>query len=501
MKRHVLICALAASVAPWAASGAAEDAVRDSVVRITVTQRLPNFTQPWTKAPPRDGAGTGFVIDGKRILTNAHVVSYATQIYIQPNRSADKIPAKVILTAPSIDLALLSIDDPQFFDARPAIPFANGLPKVKTAVNVYGFPVGGEQLSVTEGIISRVEYAAYYLGTSGLRVQIDAALNFGNSGGPAVSDGKLVGVAYSGITTAENIGYLIPTDEIRMFLDDVQDGKYDGKARLYDSLQSVQNDALRAKLGLPVGVGGAMVQAPFRTDENYPLKPNDVITHIGEHALDAAGNVQVAPDLQLPFTYYIPKLAQDDKVKITVFGGGQSSERALPVRSQDRSLIGLLQGGYPRYFIYGPLAFSVPSRELLSLIGEQGRAILREAHSPLVRREQDDIGFEGEELVMLTTSLFAHPIAKGYHATACQVLAEVNGAPIKNLAHLVELLRDSQAEFLEFRFAGRLQETLVFRRAELIAATEDILSDNSIRKQCSDDLLPLWTAAGKAASR
>ena len=81
------------------------------------------------------------------------------------------------------------------------------------------------------------------------------------------------------------------------------------------------------------------------------------------------------------------------------------------------------------------------------------------------------------------------------------MLAEVNGVAVKNLKHLVELVRDSRDEFLEFRFAGRLQETLIFRRSELIAATDDILSDNSIRKQCSDDLLPVWTATPQAAAQ
>ncbi len=280
-----------------------------------------------------------------------------------------------------------------------------------------------------------------------------------------------------------------------MFLADVQDGKYDGQPRLQDSLQSVQNAALRAKLGLAAGLGGVMVQRPFKTDDTYPLRIDDVITHIGDHPLDAAGNVQITPELQLPFYYYVPKLAQDGNVKLTVFHAGQSSAVDVPVKFEDRALIASLAGGYPRYFIYGPMVFAPPSRELLSMLGEKGRLLLREARSPLALREFDDAAFAGEELVMLTAPLFAHPIAKGYQSLGAAVLSQVNGVEVKNLKHLVEMVRDSQDEFLEFRFAGRLQETLIFRRAEAIAATEDILSDNSIRKQCSDDLMPVWTAS------
>ncbi|HVX60625.1 MAG TPA: hypothetical protein VHC19_08485, partial [Pirellulales bacterium] len=69
----------------------AADAVRDSVVKISVTQRSPNFTQPWTKSAAHEASGSGFVIAGKRILTNAHVVQYASQIYVQPHQSAEKL--------------------------------------------------------------------------------------------------------------------------------------------------------------------------------------------------------------------------------------------------------------------------------------------------------------------------------------------------------------------------------------------------------------------------
>jgi len=246
---------------------------------------------------------------------------------------------------------------------------------------------------------------------------------------------------------------------VRMFLADAADGKYDGHPRLQDSLQGVQNVALRAKLGLAAGAGGAMVQKPFQSDENYPLQTDDVITHIGEHPLDADGNVRVAPELQLPFTFYVPKLAHDDKIGLTVLRGGQSLAVEVPVKVEDRQLIASLHGGYPRYFIYGPMVFSPPSRELLGMLGEQVRLLLREVRSPLAVRDADEPAFAGEELVMLLRRRSSRiPIAKGYHPMAGGVLASVNGMDIKNLVHLVELLRDSQDEFLEFRFAGRCRD-------------------------------------------
>ncbi|MGH7139184.1 MAG: S1C family serine protease, partial [Pirellulales bacterium] len=296
----------------------AADATRDQVVRIVVTQRPPNLYQPWTKAAAHEVSGSGFVIEGRRILTNSHVIQHASQIYVQPHQSADKIPATVIAASPDIDLAILELEDGSFFDTRPAIPMADGLPEVKSTVNVYGYPVGGEQLSVTEGIVSRVDYAAYYFGTGGLRVQIDAALNPGNSGGPALAGGRLVGVAFSGLQKAENIGYLIPVDEVQYFLNDAADGVCQGKPQLRDQYQTVENAALRARLGLASGQGGVMVTRPHEPAESYPLKEGDVITHVSGTPLDNASRVQVAGDLQLPFQYLVPKAAKDGKLPVTL---------------------------------------------------------------------------------------------------------------------------------------------------------------------------------------
>ncbi len=468
---------------------AADDVIRNSVVQVFVTQRAPNFAQPWTKAPPREGSGTGFVIDGKRIMTNAHVVRYGSQIYVQAYQSPDKVPAKVVAVAPGIDLALLTIEDASFFDNRPAIPMGQGLPKVKGTVNVYGYPLGGEQMSVTEGIISRVESATYVYRTPGLRVQIDAALNPGNSGGPAISEGKLAGVAFSGVPSAENIGYLIPVEEIATFLADIADGTYTGKPQLFDEFQTVENDALRARLGLPKGVGGAMVTRPAKDDESYPLKEWDVIVRIGDHVIDSAAKVQVAADLQLPFNYYVPKLAHDGKVPLTVLRGGKEIKVEAPTPVEQPAKVPYLKDDYPSYFIYGPLVFAPVCKEMVSAYGQ---ALLRDRGLVLLKHLNDPPAFDGEQLVVVSSPLFSHRITKSYGQPMLSVVSSVNGTSVRNLAHLVELLRDASGEFIEFKFAARDSETMVFRRQQIADSTEEILTDNGIRKQFSDDIAAVW---------
>ncbi len=254
------------SIVPGPASAAVgddaqEDKIRNSVVKITATMRGPDYTSPWTKRSPSEASGTGVVIDGKRILTNAHMVTYASQLFVESNQSSDKLPARVEAVSPGIDLAVIKLEDESFFDKRTPITRTAALPEVKETVLVYGFPQGGSTLSITKGIVSRIEFTGYGENASGVRVQVDAPINPGNSGGPALIDGKMVGLIFSKLTQADNIGYIIPSEEIDLFLKDIADGTYDGKPAMHEPLQTLENDALRSFLRLDQKTQGMVVHA------------------------------------------------------------------------------------------------------------------------------------------------------------------------------------------------------------------------------------------------
>src|ERR1700690_2692619 len=158
---------LSASVLAGAALGARtaepvqSPALENSVVKIFSTMRYPDPFKPWTKQAPSEATASGVVIEVRRILTNAHVVLYATQVQIQANAAGDKLPATVVAVAPGIDLAVLQLDDPSFFDTHPPVARASELPQIKDAVLAYGFPTGGSSLSITKGIVSRIEFVSY----------------------------------------------------------------------------------------------------------------------------------------------------------------------------------------------------------------------------------------------------------------------------------------------------------------------------------------------------
>jgi S1-C subfamily serine protease len=494
----ILIIALVSAIGVFYTGNAfADDDISRSVVKVFATKKLPDLTKPWTRQAPQEVYGSGVIINGNQILTNSHVVAYADQIYIQAYQSTEKISCKVLFQAPGIDLAILKPDDDSIFKQYPGLALADYLPETKQKVNVYGYPIGGKDMSVTEGIVSRIEYTALFYDTSGLMIQIDAALNPGNSGGAAVSNGKMIGIVCSKLVTAENIGYLIPAEEIKIFLKDCSDGKFDGQYTLHGvNLQTVENDALRKRLGIPRETTGIMVNGVSNKDADFPLKPFDLITYIGQNAIDNEGDVRINDSLRVAAGYLIPRLAKDGKVEMTVVRDGKAQKMDVPVSIESLQLIRFKGFKYPRYFIYGPIVFSEVPYLDAKQIYSQDKALLYFAatRSPIVTRMNDDVAFDGEELVGVFTPMFSHRITKGYNTkvTGMGIVSHVNDVPVKNLAHLAELLRDNTGQFVVFRFANSLSERLVFDKKEIEAATEEILNENGIRDRYSDDLKAVW---------
>ena len=228
-----------------------------------------------------------------------------------------------------------------------------------------GFPTGGSGLSITKGIVSRVEFTPYHFPVSGLRIQIDAAINPGNSGGPAVVGDKMVGLTFSHLSDADNIGYIIPSEEISLFLQDIADGHYDGKPAMFDSLQTLENPALRSFLKLAPTVEGIVVHKPYKNDPAYPLKEWDVITRIGDTPVDDQGMIKLGNDLRVRFQYEIQHIATNGIVPLTIVRAGKELKVSLPVLAKYPRLIPALDGAYPSYFIYGPLVFSTATEEYL----------------------------------------------------------------------------------------------------------------------------------------
>ena len=473
--------------------------INKSVVKIVANQQIRDYFRPWSRSAAREATGSGVVISGKRILTNAHVASYASQIFVQFDKSGEKLAASVVAKAAGIDLAVLKLDEESSFEDHPAVPVSSKLPALQQAVFAYGYPQGGSELSITRGIVSRIEFAEYYLGVEGLRIQIDAAINPGNSGGPVVADGKLIGIAFSRLDKSDNIGYLIPAEEINLFVDDIKDGRYDGKPTLPIETQDLENQALRDQLKLDKKTTGVLVRKVHQCGEPYPLAIDDVLTRIGDDSIDNLGMVRLDGDRRLKFKYLVQRLARDGRLAVTLLRKGVVTRLDVPVNRQPRRLFLYLSEEPLSYFIFGPLVFEEASHEYIRSMaayadkqGSSGLMTMLYTANPTFTRYGDDPSFPGERIVIVPCPMFSHKIGRGYSVSYTQAVSHVNGTRVRNLKHLVELLRDARDPFVEFTFHGQYTDKIVFNRKEALAATDEILSNNGIRQQCSPDLLKVW---------
>jgi S1-C subfamily serine protease len=343
-----------------------------SVVMIMGVRQDFDYTTPWKKLPMSRGSGTGFVIDGNRILTNAHNVANARYIEVKKQYLAQRYPAQVQYIGHDCDLAIITVPDPSFFADTKPLDFGP-IPRINSTVQTCGFPVGGRQLSITEGVVSRVETGIYShtQADSHVIVQTDAAINPGNSGGPVLQNGKVVGVAFQGLTTADNIGYMIPTTVIQHFLTDVKDGTYDGFGSSgVSAYEGLHNPSYKTFLKVPADVHGIVITEVVRgsTAEGI-LKKDDVLTKIGDFDIDNDGMVAI-DGLRLEYSEVIDRKQLGETVSVEYYRDSAPKSAELKVALNAPVLTwGRVYDQEPKYQIHAGLAFVTISRNYLESWG------------------------------------------------------------------------------------------------------------------------------------
>src|SRR2546429_6995581 len=164
---------------------------------------------------PHRGAGSGFIIDADgSILTNNHVIDRAERIIVKLS-DGRSLRARVIGTDPDTDVALIKIDGER---GLPVAPLGDSSAlRMGEWVCAIGNPLGYEH-SVTVGVVS---YLGRKLFDASLDdyIQTDAAINFGNSGGPLInSRGEVIGINAPISSRASNIGLAVPINSAASIL-------------------------------------------------------------------------------------------------------------------------------------------------------------------------------------------------------------------------------------------------------------------------------------------
>jgi S1-C subfamily serine protease len=440
-----------------AATNGVEETLRGSVVKIYVTVQRHDYAMPWQSSVPANSSGSGLLIGKRRVLTNAHIASDARFIEVQRDDDPRKYRARVEHVGHDCDLATLLIAEEDFpADGAPPT-FARDLPRLNEEVTVVGYPTGGTRLSVTRGVVSRVDYNTYsHSGVDQhLVLQVDAAVNPGNSGGPIVYRGQIAGLAFQGMSWAENIGYAIPTPVIAHFLDDIRDGVYHGYPELGVAFLGTANPALRAHLGLENERGGVAISHvdPFGCAHGK-LAAGDVLLTIDGCPIANDGTV-VLNGNTLIFSELLERKQWSESVLFTLRRGGAAMSLTVPLTGPFDPFV--FRNEYdkpPRYFIHGGLVFSPLTREYLKTLD---RSLSNPNDQQLLYYSQyakvDRLFEERDEFVVLIHRLPSpvNTYADGYLRA---IVAEVNGLPVRNLKDLPRGIAAAKGRHHVIRFLG-----------------------------------------------
>ena len=312
-----------------------QDALQNSVVQVVAQIARFNWTEPYKVEDQFEGRGSGFFIDQEgHIITNAHVVDEAATVWVHlPVLGKKAIFTDVIGFCPERDLALLRVrpDDLEFLRSHVGtlthLPFGDSdLVRRTEQVLVLGYPLGHYIMKSSTGVVSgRESYGGRSL------IQITAPINPGNSGGPLINmQGEVIGIAIATVLAAQNIGYAIPINELKIIVDDLYKKPFIRRETL--GMQYNYASEELAKLfncPSPVGVYINKVYKDSLMDK-AGIQEGDMLYEFNDFRVDAYGDITVPwSHDKIAITDLVARLKIGEKVTLVIYRGGKRQEIAF----------------------------------------------------------------------------------------------------------------------------------------------------------------------------
>ena len=469
-----------------------EAGIKDALVKIYTSYVVPDYYNPWNMRGISKGSGSGCIISGNRILTNAHVIADSTFIQVQRYGQAKLYEAEVLNVSHDADLALLTVKDTSFF--KGIIPLELGeLPEPQEEVFVYGFPVGGDSLSITKGVLSRIEHRFYTHSSQYLLAgQIDAAINYGNSGGPVLVDGKIAGVVMQMLRSkmTDNIGYMVPVTVVKHFFDDIEDGRYDGFPEIGIIIQNLENPDMKRKYGLKDEQTGILINTVLPSSPAQGLlQKGDILLAIDGHPIADNGTVEFRPKERSSYTYYSNIHQLGESITLEVFKHGDVRQFRFPLTRTKHAYSLVPDEQYdvlPSYFIYGGIVFTPLTKNLIKQLG--GSNWWDDAPAQLVA-ELSKWVTKDRLNVVVALKVLASDLNQGYHNVFAWVVDEVNGQKIKDFEQCFQIITQATEPYIVLK--NRKGFEIVIDRKKAETTHKKILWLYRIKEDRSSDLKEL----------
>lgn len=485
---------------------------RESVVKIFSIYTAPNWYYPWQNAYQRSSTSSGFLATykGRRlIICNAHGVKFASSIRVRKNGIAKKWKATLLHISHEADLAILDVSNPLFWKAngKPDGPDVNllefgGLPDLRAEVTVLGYPKGGDSLSITKGVVSRIEVIVYSHSHASLpAIQTDAAINSGNSGGPALLDGKVVGAAFSKLKKGQNIGYVIPWVVIKFFLDSLIDesveeekgdsmfkeAKFCGYGTIGLATQKLENDCIRKFLKVEDRSGIRIKKLNPLSHAAEVLEVDDCVLSLDGVEIGNDATMVLRTSERVQWIWFIALKVPGTYAKFRILRNGEEMDLDVKIAPLDNSALMVprhLHDKKPHYFVWGGLVVSNLSFPLLnSAYGRDWRQSLPGKMKYLVSkhwREKPD-----EEIVVLV-QILDHEVNLNYDSMSWDIIEKINGEEILNLADLFTKICAIDTEFVRLDLCNN--GTIILPKIDADKSSAKIKKDHRMFSLMSDSL-------------
>lgn len=432
--------------------------VERSIVKIECSTHDFDYDNPWAPPQKRNWSGSGVVVthnNRKYVLTNAHVAENAVYNTVRFANDRKKFPVKPLCISYQSDLALLDVTDPEFQNIAEA-PELGNMVSLKEKVQIMGFPIGGNEVYFSKGITSRIESGEYSIsGEDMLQVQIDAAVNSGNSGGPVMDmSGKVVGIAFQGYDF-QGGGFMIPIPIVKHFLTEAFSGKpYRGFPSLAMSVSYLENDQQRKHYGLSDHETGVLVTsvAPL-SDLKGKIQPKDILLAIDGFAVSGDAKVDI-PGIgkRLDYDYITHSKFIGDSVTLTIkrkdastgIYQKQTITTVLDNVGRDMLMVGAKEHDkMPSYYINSGFAFTPLTLNYLDGRGADLDVVTYDRPNHFltdVHKQQ-----AGSEFVVIFEVLSCKETEE-YDCHVNKIVSKVNGIDVKKFSDLVGAFENNKQD-------------------------------------------------------
>jgi len=513
-----------------------------NVVQIKLVTVQRDFISPWKTGGAEAARCSGIIVSKveRMILTNSHCVGDTVALDVLREDVPVPVTATVVEIAHDVDLAWITTDDESFWASphiQETVSLAEGLPYISNDVRVVGYPVGGSSISITEGIVSRIDAQTYPNGliTSArntpsplLIVQIDAAINHGNSGGPVFDNqGQLVGLAFAALS-ANSVGYVIPSRHMKNFVaatkkrnaTEDMENRWKAQPELGAIFHRVENPGMRKFLRLKDDETGVQLRtvspkSPIaEAIAKEGIAKGDVLIKIDDMAIAGSGKVERdfnGKRVTLPFSSVITEKPDGNTTSLEFIHLDKDNE---PIRKSVNVAFGPVAPLVPRFYdapmpVKGREHFAAQPSYLVmwglvwgvfsNPVYEQARARGKSVPWSVVKTALHQWREKDEEVVVLLQGL-GSACTLNYNTQTMRILKYFNGREVTSMKDLARYFVEAEANseaYMRITFApladvdiagNATDPDIVLHRSFCATADKEVLQANNIPSQASEDV-------------